>query len=211
MLNGPNDMKTHIDHACRTFFLSIGFIFLLSISAVQLSARQVVFRFDPAQTKVEYTLGDILHTVHGTFRMKNGLVEFDTLTGAAQGLIVVDATSGNSGSEARDQKMHQDILESQRYQDITFTPIHVQGQFADQQPSQLSIEGMLNLHGSQHPVTVVAHINPGQDRLDASTHFDVPYVKWGLKNPSNFILRVSSTVKIDIHAIGRLLDASGHP
>jgi hypothetical protein len=34
----------------------------------------------------------------------------------------VDATSGDTGNTGRDHKMHQEILESQRYPEIIFTP-----------------------------------------------------------------------------------------
>jgi hypothetical protein len=48
-------------------------------------------------------------------------------------------------------------------------------------------------------------VTPGQEQ--ATTRFSVPYVKWGLKNPSTFILRVSDSVDIDIRASGQLTSA----
>jgi hypothetical protein len=40
------------------------------------------------------------------------------------------------------------------------------------------------------------------DHWIADTHFTIPYVKWGIKNPSTFFLRVSESVEIDVHATG---------
>ena len=42
------------------------------------------------------------------------------------------------------------------------------------------------------------------DQLTASTHFVIPYVEWGLKNPSTLFLHVGDKVAIDIKAVGRL-------
>ena len=211
MLIGFRDTMTSNTHACPNHLILVAaFLLLLSSFRGQLLAQDWVFTFDPEQTRVVYTLGDILHTVQGTFRMKSGFIKFDPATGGAQGLVIVDATSGKSGSDGRDQRMHKDILESQRYREITFVPDHVQGQIDSQHESQLEIQGVLTLHGTEHPVIVIARINPGGDQLNATTRFDIPYVKWGLKNPSSFILRVSSTVAIDIHAVGRLIDASAN-
>jgi hypothetical protein len=44
-------------------------------------------------------------------------------------------------------------------------------------------------------------------QVTAGAHFAVPYQKWGLKNPSTFILRVKDTVEIDVEATGHLAAA----
>ena len=42
-----------------------------------------------------------------------------------------------------------------------------------------------------------------EGRATAKIHFTIPYVKWGLKNPSTLFLRVSDKVDIDIAAYTR--------
>src|SRR6516165_6189083 len=96
-------------------------ILLVLLSPLSLYAEQLQVTLDPAQTKIEWVLGDVLHTVHGTFKMRSGAIVFDPKSGAASGTILVDARSGESGNQSRDQKMQREILESQRYPEITFT------------------------------------------------------------------------------------------
>lgn len=168
------------------------------------ASGQTVVEFDPAQTQVHYTLVSTLHTVHGEFKLKKGLIRFDPATGAASGALVIDATSGESGNSSRDGRMHKSILESQKFPEITFTPQRVKGQVAPQGDSQVEVEGTFNLHGADHPLTLVANVTAKDGLMTATTHFQVPYIQWGLKNPSTFILRVSDKVDIDIHATGRL-------
>ena len=173
-------------------------------------AEQKTFELDPGQTKVAFTLGDVLHTVHGTFRLKRGTISLDDANGQAGGELVVDATSGDSGSHARDSKMHKEILESQKYPEIIFTPQHFKGPLAAAGKSHLEIEGQFTIHGQAHPVTLAVDIELGGSGAAADTSLDVPYVKWGMKNPSTFILRVNEKVEISIHAVARVVSA-GRP
>ena len=161
---------------------------------------------DPAQTHIEYTLGATAHTVHGTFRLKSGMVHLDPATGKASGTIVVDAASGNDG---RDSKMHREILESQEYPEIVFTPAQVKGAWNPQGASQLEVSGTFRLHGQDHDLTLPLSVQLAGSQATAATHFAVPYQKWGLKNPSTFILRVKDTVELDVRATGRVAPAAG--
>jgi polyisoprenoid-binding protein YceI len=168
-------------------------------------AEDIVVEFDPARTKVEFTLADVLHTVHGEFKLTKGSLTFDRETGAASGTLVIDATSGNSGNSARDSRMHKNILESQKFPEITFVPQRVKGQFAPHGESRIEVEGTFTIHGVGHPLALATKVNAKDGQVYAVTHFVVPYVEWGMKNPSTFILRVSDKVDIDIHAAGRVV------
>lgn len=166
-------------------------------------AQETVLAIDPAQTKVEFTLGDVLHTVHGTFALKHGSIRFDPATGAASGEMVVDATSGNSGSTARDRRMNKDILESAKFPEIVFKPNHVEGKVAAQGASQVLVHGVFSIHGADHEIVMPTEVEAAAGAYKLFAHFDVPYVKWGMKNPSSFILRVNDKVQIGIHTVAR--------
>jgi polyisoprenoid-binding protein YceI len=177
-----------------------------------LHAQERLVTLDPVQTKVEFTVGSTLHTFHGTFKLKSGQIRFDPVSGKAAGAIVVDAMSGNSDSEGRDKKMHQQVLESQKYSEIVFTPALVKGAIAPQGTSQLELSGIFRLRGQDHDLTLAIAVEPlAAGQLRATANFSVPYIKWGLKNPSNFFLKVDDTVGIEIHATGRFaLDPAQH-
>jgi polyisoprenoid-binding protein YceI len=165
-------------------------------------AQQMVLEFDPARTQVRFTLDAFLHTVHGTMQMNQGKIEVDPTTGQATGRVVVDARSADTGNDGRDIKMHKDILESQEYPDITFTPVRVEGQFAPEGKSQLRLHGNIGLHGSEQEITMKVDVEIAGSEWSAETTFAVPYGKWGLKNPSTFFLPVKDTVNVTIHAAG---------
>jgi polyisoprenoid-binding protein YceI len=170
---------------------------------VPASAQQGALELDPARTAVHFTLKTSLHTVHGTFRLKSGKASFDPLTGKASGLLVVDAASGGSGNSGRDKKMHREILESQTYPEITFALIDVDGAVPMQGDSQVQVKGTFRLHGQDHEMIIPVDVRISGSDFTLDTNFSVPYISWGLKNPSTFILRASDTVQVSVHAIGQ--------
>src|SRR5712671_1999749 len=169
-------------------------------------AQDRVFTADPTQSRVDFTVGATMHTVHGTFRLKSGTLRFSTATGVAQGQLVVDAESGDSENKSRDGKMKKDILETQRYPEIIFTAQKVKGTIAAQGKSQVELDGIMTLHGQPHPMELTVPVEVNGGTVSADVPFEVPYVKWGLKNPSTFILRVSDKVQINVHMVGKFTE-----
>src|ERR1035437_676903 len=144
---------------------------LLAASSVFASAQDTAFQLDPAQTSVKFTLGDVLHTVRGTFHLKHGALQFEPASGKISGEIVVDAASGESGSGMRDRKMHKEILESERYPDIAFRPDHVEGDVTPQGKSSVRVHGIFTIHGSEHELTVPAEVQMAPGYWTATLHF----------------------------------------
>lgn len=179
-------------------------LLLILICSVPVAAAESTIDLDPARTSVAFTLGDVLHTVHGTFKLKRGSLKFDSATGVASGEIVVDVASGDSGNGSRDKRMHKEILESARYPDAVFTPDHVSGELAPQGESELDVHGSFEIHGANHEMTFHFHTEAKVGELVAVTNFVIPYVQWGMKNPSNFLLKVNDKVEIKVQAVGRI-------
>ncbi len=171
------------------------------LAAASIPTQEFSLEMDPTQTKVEFTLPSTLHTVHGSFALKRGSIRFDPLTGKVSGELVVDATSGNSGNSMRDRRMHQSILESERYPEIVLRPDRVEGKVASQGASQIQMHGMFAIHGAEHEIVMPIEVEAKGGNFTASGHFTVPYVQWGIKNPSTLFLHVSDKVEIEIQTI----------
>lgn len=184
-------------------WLRIASVAVLCLSTVsQAQSGKLRLQFSPADTTIKFTLGDILHTVHGSFQLKRGAVEYDYVGDAVRGDLVADATTGQSGNRTRDRRMHKEILESAKFPEMIFRPDRVEGTVASSGSSTVQVHGIFTIHGSEHEMTVPIRLQVFPDRWVADSHFTIPYVKWGIKNPSTFFLRVSESVEVDVHATG---------
>lgn len=171
------------------------------LALVALVAPAATYHFEPPRATVEYSVDSTLHTVHGEFTLKRGTLSIDPLDGHVEGEVAVDAASGQSGNAARDNRMAREILESAKYPEIVFQPDRIEGQLAAEGESHVKLHGLMAIHGARRELTadVEARAIPGG--YDVTAHFQIPYVAWGMKNPSNFILRVSKVVNVTLHAI----------
>jgi len=189
------------------FLLAAGAAFpsLPAATLAQNAAPQVALELDPAQSKINWTLSATLHTVHGTFACTKGSIQFDPGGGKAGGEIIADARSGESGDSGRDKNMHAKVLESAKYPEVKFVPDRVDGKVSLQGASKVQIHGNFEIHGAKHELTVPADVNFSGDRWSAKATFDVPYVQWGLKDPSSVFLHVGSAVNVELELSGHAI------
>jgi polyisoprenoid-binding protein YceI len=185
-------------------------IFVVAMAALVRQAaaaelRSARLELDSSKTLIEFRLPGALHTTHGTFKLEHGIIEADPGTGEAGGSIVVDATSGESGVRARDNRMRDSVLEAQKYPEITFTPQHVAGQTGTDGRFQAKLQGVMTLHGAGHQIVVEVRGRLIGDSLVATSHFSVPYVGWGLEDPSILLFTVAKQVDIDIVTAGLIV------
>jgi polyisoprenoid-binding protein YceI len=171
---------------------------------VQTKSAEVTLNLDVAQSKLHWTLDSTLHTVHGTFNLKRGAVKFNPATGSASGEFIVYATSGESGNDGRDKKMHDEILESARYPEVIFRPAKIEGKVAVPGTSEVQLQGKFLLHGSEHDLTVPVHAELTGDHWKGTAKFSVPYIQWGLKSPNTFLLKAAPVVDVELELSGTL-------
>lgn len=179
-------------------------VFAIAFTQVygQAAAPKVTVHLDPQKTEIRWTLKTALHTVHGTFQLKGGAMTFDPTNGQAEGEILVDVTSGQSGDKSRDGKMQDEVLESRTYPQAFFHPVKVSNVWKAGPAQNVTIDGTFNIHGQDHPLTLQLRVQGTGADATAETHFVVPYVAWGMKNPGNFMIHVDKQVDIDVTAYG---------
>jgi polyisoprenoid-binding protein YceI len=170
--------------------------------ASSVEARAGVIKLDPSKTLVEFRLGGSIHNTHGKFQLKGGSIRADPATGKAEGTIIVDAASGDSGDSMRDNRMKQSVLEAEKYPEITFSARHIDGHVDKGGGFQARLEGVLKLHGAEHQIVMETSGTLIGGNLVATAHFSIPYVEWGLKDPSVLLLTVAKQVDIDIATAG---------
>lgn len=182
---------------------TLSIIVLATTSALaqpQAKSGVLDFKLDPSTSAIHWTLSATGHTVHGTFKLTSGAFQIDRATHNISGAIIIDATSGESGDGSRDRRMHRDVIESTKYPTITFRPMHVNGNvdFSAPGPVSITVDGVINLHGQDHPLQLPLTLHNNGATVTAESRFDIPFVAWGLKDPSTFIFRVEKQVHIDL-------------
>lgn len=160
--------------------------------------------FDPHHTVVAFHLGGTLHDVHGSFALAHGSLTVDPDTGIASGTIVVDARSGESGNASRDARMASTVLEADRFPEIAFRAERVEGRREPDGSFHGALHGVLTLHGVDHESVATVEGRLQGDVVAARAQLTIPYVAWGLPDPSILLLTVEKTVDVDVTTEGRV-------
>ena len=171
--------------------------------AASTAAAQTHFDINAAKSQVLFSLGGF-HDVHGVFKVTSGNVTFDRSSGNMSGKIIVSAASGNSGDSARDKKMHRAELHDKKFPHITFQPQHFTGTLPPSGSSTVQVHGLFTLIGKPHKIVVPMTVQVNGKQCIAKGTFTVPYVSWGMKDPTMLFMKEAKTVKINITFKGSL-------
>lgn len=178
-------------------------VFLLFVAATAF-AQQEVFTVHGGESRVGITLNTTHEVVHGTFQVQSGTIRFDRAFPQLSGSIVVAAGSGITGNGSRDKKMNHDILKADQFAFVSFVPKSYLGTIAATGASTIQVSGTFTLLGAAHELTVPMRIETDGKKLVATTKFVVPYVQWGLKNPSFLFWKADNDVTVDLSLRGEL-------
>lgn len=167
-------------------------------------AQRQTFAIHPDASDVRMTLKTTHEIVNGTFRVQSGSVEFDRGAPNMSGSIIVSAGSGNTGNGSRDKKMNKDILKVEQYATVSFEPKVYAGAIAPSGDSTIQVTGTFTLVGTPHEITIPIQVHLDGTGVTAKAHFVVPYIQWGLKNPSFLIWKADNDVAIDLDLVGTI-------
>lgn len=171
------------------------------------AAKWTSLAFDTARTTIAYKLIGWPHVTDGTFKLKSGVIQVDAISGKMAGEIVVEAASGDSGHSVRDARMRDSILEAARYPEISYAPQQVESHGEPGGEFPVIVRGVMTLHGGPHQYTIRATVERRGDDATIRCRFAIPYVAWGLKNPSILLFKVEPNVTIEVTATAHIIDA----
>jgi polyisoprenoid-binding protein YceI len=177
---------------------------LAAILAPAALAQHQTFAVNPDASEVKMTLNTTHEVVNGAFHIQSGSIEFDRSAPRMSGSVVVLAGSGKTGNDSRDKKMNKDILKVEQYATVSFEPKTYAGAIALSGDSTIQVTGIFTLLGTPHEITIPILVHLEGSTATAKAHFVVPYVQWGLKNPSFLIWKADNDVAIDLFLAGRL-------
>jgi polyisoprenoid-binding protein YceI len=167
-------------------------------------AQHQTFVVNPDASEVKIKLNTTHEIVNGMFHVQSGSVDFDRTASKMSGLVIVLAGSGKTGNGSRDKKMNNDILKVDQYTTVSFAPKTYSGTIASSGDSTIQVSGVFTLLGTPHDLAIPMQIHIEQSKATAKAQFAVPYVQWGLKNPSFLFWKAENDVAIDLNLIGQV-------
>lgn len=175
------------------------------LTAMPAFAEKMVFTLDTKESEVRIILGATLHTVDGRAALEPATFRWDTDSGSASGRVVVQANRLRTGIDARDQKMREDVLVSALHPEIVFEATGFELRQSSAEKLRFVLKGDLSLLGVRHEIELETHAHPRPDNSwKARADLSLPYVEWGLTDPSLPLFSVDKYVTVEVKAVGSL-------
>ncbi|HJQ97528.1 MAG TPA: YceI family protein [Candidatus Polarisedimenticolaceae bacterium] len=162
------------------------FLALALAAAEPVPTAERVYRVNPAKADAGFDLKATMHTVHGHTNQVRGEVRVRDEAGGAlamSGTIEIVAATLETGNASRDKTMRGESLAVEQYPVITLAPERFD-------PKTGTLTGTLTIRGVTKPTTIALTLDRQADRVTATGTFDVPWLDFGVPDPSFAIVRV---------------------
>jgi polyisoprenoid-binding protein YceI len=183
------------------FFAPLALAALFTPAAL---AQHQTFAVNPDASEVKMTLNTTREVVNGTFHIQSGSIEFDRNAPRMSGSVIVAAGSGKTGNSTRDKRMNKEILQVEQHATVSFEPKSYAGAVIPSGDSTIQVTGIFNLLGTPHEITIPVLVHLEAATATAKAHLSIPYIQWGLKDPSLFIWKADKDVAIDLFLTGQI-------
>jgi polyisoprenoid-binding protein YceI len=186
----------------KRFACALALLVLFLSGAAAAAPRTLLL--DAKMTQILFFLDATLHTVEGSAPLVEGKIQFDLEDGTAGGTVRIDARGATTGIGMRDATMHANVLESERFPEIVFLPERISELRGNSRQRAATVHGRIKIHGSEHPLAISVEADVDQSRIRIKARFVLPYVQWGMKDESTFLLRVGKTIEVHVDTVGTL-------
>jgi polyisoprenoid-binding protein YceI len=171
----------------------IAALWLATALAAEAPRPELVYRVDPAGAEAGFDVKATAHTVHGKTTGVSGEVHVVDEAGgekALSGRIEIAAGSLDTANARRDQTMKTKCLAVDRFPAIVFAPARFVPSGARPASGAVpgALTGMLTIRDVTKAVVMTATLEPKGTHILVAGTFDVPWLDFGIPDPSFFIV-----------------------
>lgn len=173
------------------------------------AAGSRTYVLDPARSEARFTIEEVLRnvdtTVVGVTSNLAGELALDLANpaGAQIGAIVINARDFVTDNEFRNRAIANEILRSNEFEFITFTPTAIEGLPGTAVPGEsytVQVSGDLTITDQTRPVTFETEITPlSADELQGLARAEILYADFGLEIPfAQAVQAVEDTLLLEL-------------
>jgi polyisoprenoid-binding protein YceI len=194
----------------KVFLLAVLFSFILSIASAQVQN----YKIRPEESTLNFDVSAQVHRVRGVSNDFKGTISGDPkdITGAKI-TIRLDPTNFDTDNDKRDKVMREKSLEIEKYPFIEFESTSIQAanrELMPNQPADVTVQGLLKLHGVEKEIIVPVRILWDERQLSADATMDLNLDDYEIFRPKVFLFRLQEEVTVRFRIVAeRVLEEGG--
>ncbi len=183
-----------------------------SSGSASLPAGVHQFVIDPSQSSAKYVVQETLRGLDtnavGTTSAISGSI-YLTDSGLYKDLpskFTVDLSTLKSDESMRDNFIKQNTLQTSKYPNAVFTIESVEGfpsSYTENEQVQLTLNGMLSVHGVDKPVSWTVLARQAGDTLTATADTDINFTDFGMSPPNVQIAKAKDGIHLQIVLVAK--------